>query len=226
MLICHPRLVQTGLDLIAFATVAWYETDYSVYTMRQASRRSWRIGQHRPVKVVFMAYRNTLQADALKLVAQKLQSSLAVEGDLPEDGLAAYGDSGDDLMMALARKLVTGETDSEPVEDIFARAQQVAAQAEELLVDADWQRPIPDVEMPVAALPGTGAVEPVVELVPCGGHHGQDEQQQTLFSWAEFLADGPDEPKPRGRNQRPSGPSLFDWALEREQEAGLFAAGG
>ncbi len=42
--------------------------DYSVYTMRQASRRSWRIGQARPVKVVFMAYRNTLQADALKLV--------------------------------------------------------------------------------------------------------------------------------------------------------------
>jgi len=34
---------------------------------------------------------NTLQADALKLVAKKLQSFLAVEGELPEDGLAAYG---------------------------------------------------------------------------------------------------------------------------------------
>ena len=55
-----------------------------MYTMRQASRRSWRIGQTRPVKVVFMSYRGTLQADALKLVAKKLQSSLAVEGELPE----------------------------------------------------------------------------------------------------------------------------------------------
>ena len=45
VLICHPRLVQTGLDLIDFPTICWYETDYSVYTMRQASRRSWRIGQ-------------------------------------------------------------------------------------------------------------------------------------------------------------------------------------
>ena len=70
--------------------------------MRQASRRSWRIGQTQPVQVVFMAYRNTLQADALKLVAKKLQSSLAVEGELPEDGLAAYGDDGDDLMLASA----------------------------------------------------------------------------------------------------------------------------
>ena len=87
VLICHPRLVQTGLDLIDFPTICWYETDYSVYTMRQASRRSWRIGQTRPVRVVFMAYRNSLQADALKLVAKKLQSSLAVEGELPEDGL-------------------------------------------------------------------------------------------------------------------------------------------
>ena len=70
-----------------------------------------------------MAYRGTLQADALKLVAKKLQSSLAVEGELPEDGLAAYGDDGDDLMMALARQVVSGDAqeDSETLEAVFAR---------------------------------------------------------------------------------------------------------
>ena len=119
---------QTGLDLIDFQTVCWYETDYSVYVMRQASRRSWRIGQTRPVKVVFMSYRNTLQADALKLVAKKLQSSLAVEGELPEDGLAAYGDDGDDLMMALARKIVSGgEDDAKTMEEVFAQARDAEA---------------------------------------------------------------------------------------------------
>ncbi len=65
-----------------------------------------------------MAYRNTLQASALKLVAKKLQSSLAVEGELPEDGLAAYGDDGDDLMLALARKIDAGEGGEESVEDV------------------------------------------------------------------------------------------------------------
>ena len=62
--------------------------------------------------MVFMAYRNSLPAGALKLVANKLQSSLAVEGELPEGGLAAYGDDGgdgDNLMLALARKIVNGE---------------------------------------------------------------------------------------------------------------------
>ena len=68
-LVCHPRLVQTGLDPVDFPAIVWAETDYSVYTMRQASRRSWRVGQTEPVQVVFMAYRNTLQADALNLDA-------------------------------------------------------------------------------------------------------------------------------------------------------------
>ena len=127
-------------------------------------------------------------------------------------------------MMALARKLVSGDSDDEPVEDFFLQAQQVGAEAEELLVDADWHRPMPE-PVPFAALP-SGGDDPVTELIPCGGHHGSSEQQPSLFTWAEFLAEAPDEPTPRGRNSRSSGPSLFDWALEREQEAGLAAAGG
>ncbi len=106
-----------------------------MYTIAPASRRSWRIGQTEPVQVVFMAYRNTLQADALQLVAKKLQRSLAVEGELPEDGLAAYGDDGDDLMLALARKIDGGEEDAGSVESVFEQARQVAADAEALLVD-------------------------------------------------------------------------------------------
>ncbi len=134
VLVCHPRLVQTAMDLIDFATVCWYETDYSVYTLRQASRRSWRIGQTRPVQV-YLAYGQTLQADVLTLVAKKLQSSLAVEGELPEDGLAAYGDDGDDVLLALPRQIVCGEAaDAEPVEAVFAQAQEAAADAEALLV--------------------------------------------------------------------------------------------
>ncbi len=225
VLICHPRLVQTGLDLIDFPTICWFETDYSVYTMRQASRRSWRIGQTRPVKVVFMAYRNTLQADALKLVAQKLQSSLAVEGELPDDGLAAYGDNGDDLMLALARKLVAGEEeDSESVEDIFAQAQQVAADAESLLVDDSWRSVEVTPAVPtIIELPKI-EVEPAV--IPCGHHTGTAPQQRDLFSWAEFLAHEPTPTKRRRQKQAQPSASLFEWALEREQRSGLVAAGG
>ncbi len=181
--------------------------------MRQASRRFWRICQTEPVQVVFMAYRNTLRADALKLVAQKLQSSLAVEGELPEDGLAAYGDDGDDLMLALARKIVAGDDDGGSVESVFEQARQVAAEAEALLVDEGWAAPEPD---PVAAEPvaiGAGA-DDLLEEDP--------EHQRSLFSWAEFMAGEPEEPPRKRRNEAPT-LSLFEWALEQEQE-GAFAA--
>ena len=185
--------------------------------MRQASRRSWRIGQTQPVQVVFMAYRNALQADALKLVAQKLQSSLAVEGELPEDGLAAYGDDGDDLMLALARKIVAGEEDAGSVESVFEQARQVAAEAEALLVDEGWHAPEPEpalVEVEAAPV-GAAADERRNDAV---------EPQRTLFSWAEFMADEEAEPpRPRSRREAPT-LSLFEWALEREQEGALAGA--
>ena len=241
-------MVQTGLDLIDFPTLIWYETDYSVYVMRQASRRSWRIGQTRPVKVVFMSYKNTLQADALKLVAKKLQSSLAVEGELPEDGLAAYGDDGDDLMMALARKIVSGdEEEDETVEAVFAQARDAEAASEEFLVDDGWK--VVEVEPEAVEVNGNGhhadGIGPTVELVLANGHHASGngqaavevngnghsdevpEPQQSLFSWAEFMAEEPVKPKGRGRKPQPAAASLFEWALtvEQEREEELVGAG-
>ena len=251
VLVCHPRLVQTGLDLIDFPTICWAETDYSVYVSRQASRRSWRIGQTRPVKVVYMSYRNTLQADALKLVAKKLQSALAVEGELPEDGLAAYGDDGDDMMMALARKIVSGEDgdEAETVETVFAQARDAESAAEELLVDDGWK--VVEVEPGTFAVNGNGHHEalpigPMVELFPATGHalpngnghapapvngsgngrhEESDEPQQTLFSWAEFMAEEP--VKPKGRRSKAQAPSLslFEWAVEQERESEPVGAG-
>ena len=228
--------------------------------MRQASRRSWRIGQTRPVKVVFMAYRNTLQADALKLVAKKLQSSLAVEGELPEDGLAAYGDDGDDLMMALARKIVSGEEEdeTETVEAVFAQARDAEASAEEYLVDDDWKAV--EIEPEAIAVNGNGAnslprtgyggnghhddgIGPTVELVLSNGHangnghaaipaNGKgrlddeaDEPQQSLFSWAEFMAEEPVKPKGRGGKTQAPSLSLFEWAVEQEREEEPVGAG-
>ena len=213
--------------------------DYSVYVMRQASRRSWRIGQTRPVKVVFMSYKNTLQADALKLVAKKLQSSLAVEGELPEDGLAAYGDDGDDLMMALARKIVSGEeNEAETVEAVFAQARDAEAASEEFLVDDGWK----PVEIGPEAAPvngnghHAGGIGPTVELVLDTGHHANGnghaavevngnghsdevpEPQQSLFSWAEFMAGEPAQSQGRNGRAKPSSRSLFEWALRAEQE--------
>ena len=255
VMVCHPRLVQTGLDLIDFQTLCWFETDYSVYVSRQASRRSWRIGQTRPVKVVFMSYKNTLQADALKLVAKKLQSSLAVEGELPEDGLATYGDDGEDVMMALARKIVSGdeeeEADEEAVEEALAQARDAEATAEELLMDDDWK--VVEVEPEAVPVNGNGhsghhdaeGIGPTVELVPVNGHANgngnghapapvngngsnghHDEAEEPQQSLFSWAEFMVEEPvKPKRRKAQAPSLSLFEWAVEQEREEEPVGAG-
>ena len=138
VLLVHPRLVQTGLDLVDFPTIVWHEVEYSVYTMRQASRRSWRIGQRLPVRVVYLAYRGTLQTRALTLVAKKLQASLAVEGELTEDGLASFGDDGEDLLLALARTLTEQvEASDDSLEGLFISAREASLSLAASLEDED-----------------------------------------------------------------------------------------
>ena len=89
--ICHPKLVETGLDLLEFPTILFHETGYSLHTLRQASRRSWRIGQKRPVEVKFFAYSGTMQEVCLRLMGKKLLVALAMEGKFASEGLQAIG---------------------------------------------------------------------------------------------------------------------------------------
>jgi len=139
VLITPPRCVQTGLDLIDFPTIFWAEIDYSLYTLRQASRRSWRIGQARPVKVYFAAYEGTMQAEALSLVGRKLRAALLVEGELPQEGLATQELDDGDLLLTLAKRLAAGErADAQALESLFADSLALEADAGAALDGDTW----------------------------------------------------------------------------------------
>ena len=133
VVIAHPRLVQTGLDLWSFPDIFFYETGYSIYTLRQASRRSWRIGQKNNVNVKFFFYTGTMQETCLRLMGKKLLVSLAMEGKFATDGLQAI-DEGDDILMAMARELVTEKGIGESADAVWKRL--VEKQAEVFGVQA------------------------------------------------------------------------------------------
>lgn len=114
VIISFPKLVETGLDffqtggdhqyLYNIPTIIFYETGYNIFTLRQASRRAWRIGQREDCKVFYLYYQNTMQQTAMTLIAKKLLAALALEGRFSTEGLAAMG--GDDNMeMAMAKAL-------------------------------------------------------------------------------------------------------------------------
>src|SRR5437867_854655 len=116
--ICHPKLVQTGLDLLPFPTIFFVQTGYSIYTLRQASRRSWRIGQKERVRVAFFTYSDTAQESCLRLMGKKLLVSLALEGKLHAEGLQTM-DEDDDLLTAMARELVTRQGVGEKAAEVW-----------------------------------------------------------------------------------------------------------
>jgi hypothetical protein len=106
--------------------------------LRQASRRSWRIGQRQNVEVTHLVYRGTLQAEALALLSSKMRSSLMIEGELPEDGLVALGGDDQDVMLALARRLADRSEDTEhSLEEFFARRRRAEADCAQYLSGED-----------------------------------------------------------------------------------------
>ena len=106
VVITNPELVKTGLDLLEFPTLVFLQTGYNVYSLMQASRRSWRIGQKLPVDVYFLGFEKTAQIACLTLMAKKIAVSQSTSGDMPETGLESLNSDGDSIEVALAKQLL------------------------------------------------------------------------------------------------------------------------
>lgn len=105
VLVTNPDLVKTGLDLLEFPTIVFMQSGFNVYTLQQAARRSWRIGQQLSVKVIFLGYAGTSQMTCLALMAKKITVSQSTSGDVPDSGLDVLNQDGDSVEVALARQL-------------------------------------------------------------------------------------------------------------------------
>ncbi len=144
VLICHPKLVEVGLDLLFAVTVIFYQCGYSIYTLRQASRRSWRIPQTRPVKVFYLTYADTMQTRAMKLIADKLTNSLAIEGELTDKGLAAMSDTSESITKELAKMLVEKSEDNRNLKDLWAAYRKKEVQIECRITDSKPIQMLPE----------------------------------------------------------------------------------
>ncbi|MFC5402348.1 hypothetical protein [Cohnella soli] len=107
VLLTNPILVSTGLDLLGFPSLFFYQTGYRLSIVRQASRRHWRIGQKNLCETVYCGYKDTMQELAINLMAAKMSAALALEGQFSQEGLAALTEgSGGSLATELAKRFV------------------------------------------------------------------------------------------------------------------------
>ena len=112
------RSSKLGWTFWTFPTILFHETGYSLHTLRQSSRRSWRIGQRRPVEAKFFAYAGTMQEVCLRLMGKKLLVALVMEGKFASEGLQAI-DGDDDMLTAMARELVENKGIGELADSVW-----------------------------------------------------------------------------------------------------------
>jgi hypothetical protein len=120
VLICNPRLVQTGLDLVDFATSIFFEINYSTYTMMQASRRTWRPGQTKDVRIYFPVYANTMEHRAVAHVGKKVAAAQTLYGDDITGALVDQSGAGGGFLQELAREVVAN-AEIPDLADIFVQ---------------------------------------------------------------------------------------------------------
>jgi hypothetical protein len=141
--ISHPKIIETGIDLLNHASLIFFESGYSLHTLRQASRRSWRIGQSQPVRAFYLHYEETMQSSCLRLMGKKLLVSLAMEGKFSREGLQSL-DEDDDMLTAMARELVTEKGVGESAAAVW---RQIQAENSTIVKSADTPpEPTPVVE--------------------------------------------------------------------------------
>jgi len=79
-MLVNPKLVETGLDLVMFSDLVFYEITTSLYTLWQAMRRVWRLGQNKEVNVTFLSYADTIEAEILRRMGLKMKYAQLLYG--------------------------------------------------------------------------------------------------------------------------------------------------
>jgi hypothetical protein len=111
VVLSHPQLVQTGLDFFSpkgthnFCSILFYQTGYNLFTLMQAARRAWRIGQMKVCEVRFLYYAESMQARAMALMGKKMMCARNLNGQFSAEGLAAMAGEDAGLEMELAKSL-------------------------------------------------------------------------------------------------------------------------
>jgi len=82
VIVCNMALVETGLDLLHWPTIIFHQLSYDINSVRQASRRAWRVGQTRECRIYYLVADGTQQMAQFQTCLEKRAHALMTEGRL------------------------------------------------------------------------------------------------------------------------------------------------
>jgi len=165
VLIVNPKLVETGLDLVQFSSLVFYETTVSLYVLWQAMRRVWRLGQDKEVNVTFLAYANTVEEEILRRMGQKKKAAQLLYGK-EAAGVLVETDS-DDVQREMIQAAIEGR--------VSPRADSAGDLAQSLFSDGTEKRVLISTE-PTGSMVAASQPMTVLNQEPA-----QEAMQMTLF---------------------------------------------
>lgn len=200
--LCHPGLVETGLNLIEWTEVIHLQPTYRPQQDQQATRRVHRPTQTRDVFVSHCAYANTMSERALGRLALKVLAAELLMGGSADGPIFGGSDAGTSILNDLAQMVLAEAAEGTGDDDNSIGAMQTA------LEQFGTEKP----EEGVSA----GTTDPDNVLT-------REEGYEVFDDGSERITDVPDEPvvatePPRKEPEQPSTPpeSLDDFLETHE----------
>jgi hypothetical protein len=203
VVLCHPGLVETGMNLIAWPEIVFAEPTYSLYRAMQARKRALRPTQTRDCNVTWLGYYETMIEQALDIIGSKATAATLLNGDDLSSGLLQI-DPGMSLLQELAKRVMSDDAVTTR-ESIAARLSAAGATLKRAMeigardlvgVNAD-QVAQPDLSMraTLPTRPATPQLEPaalpVLDAEATALHpelvEGPSERDGQFLTWNEVL---------------------------------------
>jgi hypothetical protein len=162
VLVANAKICATGLDLVDFPSICFYEVDYSLYTMSQASRRAWRLIQTRKCRTYYPYYESLMEHQAIELIGRKQEAANLLYGEVGAGGLGALsGGSGSSLLAELAAA-VGQDAATTDLRALFAQHAQQADATESAWYAEEEIAAV--IEAPAAPIVALGPAQPAIPV--------------------------------------------------------------
>lgn len=202
VIITNLRLVEVGLDLLPWPTLIYYQMSYDINSVRQSSRRAWRIGQTRECRVYYMIADGTQQVSQFQSCMLKRAHAMIAEGRLDRSELAKYGR---DTTSALAVDLAECLADA----DLGTKWAELAAKELDIetVSENEFQETLKKAQRALA--------NETLRLCGMDADYEEEETEVSKSSWIDIYV----APPRRRRNRQVAGQlALFD--LLKEENCG------
>ena len=107
VLIVNPALVETGLDLVMFSTIVFYEIGDKAARMAQAMMRVCRLGQKNEVDVHYLVWNKTAESTIFQEIGKALKQMKVLAGD-EAIGALMEDDDDDDMRRRMIQMAMSG----------------------------------------------------------------------------------------------------------------------